>query len=237
MKLGEIIKQVRNQKQMSQPQLAELAGIEQSYLSKLENNHSIPSNEIFRKLLTALNTKIEDVLTQLAADEVFQLAKQVPDIEHWLNKQKQQDAQQSRKLLLISSLLIVLSTTLFYMGFSKLAFPEWMYRYESKGLVKAGEPIDIFDTWHKDLRSREKLEQKREEMRLRYLPHFRITDYNHGQTYVRELEQGQRLYQQKQKYQQPRTVNALLQILAVLLFSAGFMGFVLENRLHRKARA
>ena len=51
MTLGEQLKKLRNAKDLSQPDLANIAGIEQSYLSKLENDKSIPSNDISRKLL------------------------------------------------------------------------------------------------------------------------------------------------------------------------------------------
>jgi transcriptional regulator with XRE-family HTH domain len=38
MTLGEQLKKLRNEKALSQPDLADLTGIEQSYLSKLEND-------------------------------------------------------------------------------------------------------------------------------------------------------------------------------------------------------
>lgn len=235
MTLGEIIKQLRNQKQLSQPQLAESAGIEQSYLSKLENNHSVPSNDILRKLLAALDIELEQLLEKLPHSELHQLAKQIPDIEHYLNSKKQQNYQQSRKLLLLSSLLIVLATTLFYIGYSRLAFSEWQYRYESEGIVKPGEPINIFNSWHRDLSDGKQIQQKREEMRLRYKPDYLTTDYNHGNKFVQQSEQGRRLYRQKQRFHQPQTINAILRVLGVLLFSAGVMGFILELRLSQKA--
>ncbi len=52
MNIGERIKQLRIDKNLTQPQLAELANIEQSYLSKLENDKYIPSREILCSLLT-----------------------------------------------------------------------------------------------------------------------------------------------------------------------------------------
>ena len=47
MNFGEKLKQIRTQKNLTQPQMAEAIGIEQSYLSKLENDKSIPSAEMF----------------------------------------------------------------------------------------------------------------------------------------------------------------------------------------------
>ena len=53
MKLGERIKQLRNDAELTQPELAVKAGIEQSYLSKLENEKSTPSFEILTKIASA----------------------------------------------------------------------------------------------------------------------------------------------------------------------------------------
>ncbi|WP_229381076.1 helix-turn-helix domain-containing protein [Shewanella psychropiezotolerans] len=47
MTLGQQLKQFRIDRGFSQPELAELAGIEQSYLSKLENDKSVLSNMSF----------------------------------------------------------------------------------------------------------------------------------------------------------------------------------------------
>ncbi|TLU67100.1 helix-turn-helix transcriptional regulator [Thalassotalea litorea] len=60
MALGEVIKQTRQDRQLSQPQLSEQAGIETSYLSMLENDKSIPSDEI----LTAIRKSLDLILTQ-----------------------------------------------------------------------------------------------------------------------------------------------------------------------------
>jgi len=49
MNFGERIKQLRTARNMTQPQLAEAIGIEQSYLSKLENDKSVPSTVRWRR--------------------------------------------------------------------------------------------------------------------------------------------------------------------------------------------
>jgi transcriptional regulator with XRE-family HTH domain len=63
MTLGEQLKKLRNEKALSQPDLADLTGIEQSYLSKLENDKSMPSNDIFRRLLAAYELSLADFIT------------------------------------------------------------------------------------------------------------------------------------------------------------------------------
>jgi transcriptional regulator with XRE-family HTH domain len=54
MNFGERLKQIRTEKGLTQPQFAQLAGIEQSYLSKLENDKSVPSAEMFTTILSGL---------------------------------------------------------------------------------------------------------------------------------------------------------------------------------------
>ncbi|MEQ8954557.1 MAG: helix-turn-helix transcriptional regulator, partial [Gammaproteobacteria bacterium] len=51
MNFGEKLRLLRTEKGWHQPELAEKLGIEQSYLSKLENGHSLPSGEILDNVL------------------------------------------------------------------------------------------------------------------------------------------------------------------------------------------
>jgi transcriptional regulator with XRE-family HTH domain len=62
MAFHENLRVLRLAKGMTQPQLAELAQIEQSYLSKLENGRSSPSDEVLKRLADALATPAEELL-------------------------------------------------------------------------------------------------------------------------------------------------------------------------------
>ena len=79
--LGEQFKKLRTEKGLSQPELAELAGIEQSYLSKLENDKSLPSSEVLRKLLSALNLTLAELLTPLDKNYIKTNLLAINDIE------------------------------------------------------------------------------------------------------------------------------------------------------------
>lgn len=147
MSLGEQFKQLRSECNFSQPELAERMGIEQSYLSKLENDKSIPSNEVFREFLKAVNLNLEQFLSRFnLAQDRLQLM-QILDIEQRLNQQFQQKVFRQRRYLYCCSTLIVVSVTLFYMGFSKLVFSERSWEYQSPGIVLQGEPIDFFSSY------------------------------------------------------------------------------------------
>ena len=51
MKFGEKLKVLRHDRGLTQPEMAEAIGIEQSYLSKLENDKSLPSEDTFVRIL------------------------------------------------------------------------------------------------------------------------------------------------------------------------------------------
>ena len=65
MNFGARLKQIRTDRELTQPQFAELIGIEQSYLSKLENDKSQPSAEMFGNIIKALGMAPEAFLADL----------------------------------------------------------------------------------------------------------------------------------------------------------------------------
>ncbi len=59
MSFNENLRTLRLTRGLTQPALAEKAGIEQSYLSKLENGRSRPSEDVLGRLAQALEVKLE----------------------------------------------------------------------------------------------------------------------------------------------------------------------------------
>jgi hypothetical protein len=105
----------------------------------------MPSNDIFRRLLAAYELSLADFIAAFDRHYAETQLKQIPDIEHWLRQQQQSQMLNQRCYLYICSALIVLALTLFYVGQSKILFPEVQFRYYSQGVVLVGEPKDIFD--------------------------------------------------------------------------------------------
>lgn len=62
MTIGKNLKHWRQVRGMTQPELAEKAEIEQSYLSKLENGHSQPSEGVRDRLAVALGIDVDTLL-------------------------------------------------------------------------------------------------------------------------------------------------------------------------------
>jgi transcriptional regulator with XRE-family HTH domain len=239
MTLGEQLKKLRNAKAMSQPDLANLAGIEQSYLSKLENDKSMPSNDIFRKLLLAFELSLPQFLVAFDKSYLVAQLSQIPDIENWLKQQQQSQMLNQRRYLYICSALIVLALTLFYTGQSKILLPEVQFEYYSQGVVLAGEPKSIFRDWQK-LVPQEDVDnklyyQKKREMAQRKDEKYIMSETFLGTRYVVTTDEGLRVYQADGDETIANPINAWLRIAGVFFFVMGIMGFILERRLYKTA--
>jgi transcriptional regulator with XRE-family HTH domain len=234
MTLGEKIKQIRNNKGLSQPELAERVGIEQSYLSKLENDKSMPSNDIFRRLMTAFEITVSDFVSQFEESYIRTTLCQITDVENHYAQEQSKYLLKSRKILVMSSLLIVLATTLFYTGVTALLFSDEIYQYESKGIIREGEPIDIFEGGLRTMTpDRDEYRVKEEELRKRHNPHRISIRTNKGDEFTTSVDGGRRTYYGKDTVTVNRLENAILQILGILFFSSGIMGFIFEFRMSR----
>jgi transcriptional regulator with XRE-family HTH domain len=236
MTLGEQLKQLRQARGLSQPEFSAMAGIEQSYLSKLENDKSMPSNEIFRHLLGAFELDLDQFLAGFKKEDIQRQLSAISDVENWLNKQQKGRAEQQRNYLYTCSALIVIAVTLFYVGFSKQVFNETRYEYESIGIILAGEPNDVFSSWPHLMavnKERTAYEQKKVAMAKRRDEVILLTFDNLGTMVVRDVPGGKRRFRLDKEETLARSVNAWLQVFGVFLFSAGIMGFVVERRLFK----
>ncbi len=87
MKFGQFIKAQREAKKWTQPHAAEVIGIEQSYLSKIENNKAIPSAEIFDQLMVAYEFDINKIGAEISESELSKL-KEIVLIRDFIINQK-----------------------------------------------------------------------------------------------------------------------------------------------------
>jgi transcriptional regulator with XRE-family HTH domain len=242
MTLGEQLKNIRANKGLSQPELSELAGIEQSYLSKLENDKSLPSNEVLRKLLSAFSLSVTELLEPLETSYIKNKLLVISDIERLYQQAGAKQLNQQRNYLYLASTLIVLAITLFYMGYAKQIFNENLYEYSSRGVVLDGEPSDIFWQWRDliDIKDRNKKDEKMRQLKVvmsqRSHVIVKLISENKGYSFEEEVEGGRRYFRKSKSevpIQQLRAINAWLQVLGVMLLTSGIMGFVLERRLFK----
>jgi hypothetical protein len=60
-----------------------------------------------------------------------------------------------------------------------------------------------------------------------------LSNENLGEQFIQQVEGGRRFYRFDKEKVIPQQVNAWLQVIGILLFSAGILGFVLERRLYK----
>ena len=235
MTLGNRIKQLRQASNLSQPEFSEKAGIEQSYLSKLENDKSVPSNDIFNNLLAAFGISLDTFLSghDWSGDEVR--LRQIPDIDQWFKARNTVQLEKQRRYLYACSGLIVLAITLFYIGYSKQLFDEKSHQYISSGVILPDESKHIFQNWDEliDHSQRGVIRQKAIEMQQRFDEVIVTHNDDSGEHYEVDVEGGRRFFRKYKEVHQPRRVNAWLQVLGVFLLASGAMGFVIERKLYK----
>lgn len=252
MTIGERIKQLRTDKNLTQPQLAELANIEQSYLSKLENDKSIPSPEILIGLLRALDIDIQTFLHGIDEKIVQRHLLQIPEIAVHLNVESRLRVRQVKRWLLGSAISCALGFALIFGGLNQLLFgPVYgrLYQYVSPGIILAGEPEDLFERGESDARNRIMLGQSvtpelvlkaqlaAEEFRKRLNTDIKQSIEYRGQEYRVDVQGGYRLYKSKgdelhinQTYLR---ANNWFSVLGAFLGLCGILGFVVEFRLRK----
>lgn len=250
MTIGERIKQLRTDKNLTQPQLAELANIEQSYLSKLENDKSIPSGEILNNLLKALDIDVQVFLKGIDGSVVQRHLVQIPEIAIHLNTESRLRVHQVRRWLLWSALCCAIGLALVFGGLQQLLFSpvyEKLHQYVSDGIILPGEPEDLFDQWQYKLGQRmsagqeSSLELTRaiqsaiDEFRKRLNTDNQQNLEFKGQQYKVEVQGGYRIYQLRGE---PFVINRVHErannwcaVLGAFLAFGGFFGFVVEFRL------
>lgn len=139
MKLGEKIKQLRNEAGLTQPELAEKAQIEQSYLSKLENEKGSPSFEVISKIAAAFDIEVMMLIDSLSMSYLQENLKHLPEIAIKLEARREAKNLRMRKNYIYSAMAIIFGVALVILGNSNTIFPNAVYQYKSMGLINNGE--------------------------------------------------------------------------------------------------
>jgi transcriptional regulator with XRE-family HTH domain len=252
MNIGERIKQLRTDKNLTQPQLAELANIEQSYLSKLENDKSIPSAEILMAVLRALSIDIPTFLTGIDESVIERHLLQMPEIAVYRNTESHLRIRAVKRWLLVSALCCAVGLALVFGGLKQLLFSPVtanVYKYVSDGVILVDEPEDLFDQWEFNLHrkvsavhlSNPELElifqTARDEFRKRLSNDNELSIVNKGQKFKVEVSGGYRIYQLRgvdlDTNRMFERYNNWLAVVGAFLTFGGLFGFLVELRLRR----
>jgi transcriptional regulator with XRE-family HTH domain len=236
---GEKVKQLRAERNLTQPQLAQAIGIEQSYLSKLENDKSVPSADIFQAILRAFSIDVATFLDGVDDKIVHRDLRQVPEVAQHLNVQVNRKVHSIKAWLLSSAVALVLGLTLAVAGYRGLLLPNVQYNYGSEGVLLAGEPTNFFEVQLGQLHgqhaggviSAEELAVKIDEFRRRTQQVVQLLDAYRGEAFIEPVSGGQRFYRLIKVSEYERTGNRWLMFLGALLTFGGLVGFVVEQRL------
>ncbi|MDP2635941.1 MULTISPECIES: helix-turn-helix domain-containing protein [unclassified Pseudoalteromonas] len=235
--LGQQLKQLRNDKKLSQPEFAQQVGIEQSYLSKLENDKSIPSNEIFRSLLIALDLSIDEFMKPLVSSHDKVRLIQIPDVEQWFKSKEVKSSATQRKVIYLAMFLLSIGCALFYAGHKNYVFNERFYEYKSQGVIKTDEPLNVFTHWSNYIieSNRDKRDEKNREMLARRVPIFKLMDEYVGESFVEEVDGGKRVYNANELTRtMPHAGNSWFEFLGIFAAVFGLALALLEPRLTKQ---
>ena len=105
-------------------------GIEQSYLSKLENGKPIPFGDVTSRILDVFNLEVGDLVDDLDQNLRYQL-RQIPAVAEHFNQQKRLIIGDRRRWLLLSTFLLAIGISLIYAGHTRLFAPGVVYSYRS----------------------------------------------------------------------------------------------------------
>ena len=246
MNIGEKIKHLRTEKNLTQPQLAEQIGIEQSYLSKLENDKSTPSAEVFGAMLKAFGLDVPSFLNGLDRQVIERQLKTIPEVAAHLNTHISHRIHRAKTWLYSSAVAGVLGASLVVAGHWGLVFANESYRYSSEGVVLPGEPEDIFNQYEGIqvakmtsgiITSIEGTKLVVEFRSTRKQPESITSSTYRGESYRQPVEKGYRLFRKIAVVPIQPPQNRYLVLTGALLFFSGLFGFFTEVRLRSLGRA
>lgn len=146
MKLGEKIKKLRNDAGLTQPELAEKAQIEQSYLSKLENEKGSPSFDVIAKIAGAFDLDVMTLIDSLSLSYLQENLQHLPEIAIKLEARREAKKLKIRRSYIMAAMSIIVGVALVILGNSSTIFPQSVYQYKSMGLINKGEVNRHFQT-------------------------------------------------------------------------------------------
>jgi transcriptional regulator with XRE-family HTH domain len=242
MNFGEKLKQIRIEKNMTQPQLAEAIGIEQSYLSKLENDKSVPSAEMFQSIIKALEMDAKDFLKDIDKEILNGVLKHIPEVSNFNSVTVITRVHNVKKWLIGSAAACAFGFALMLAANDGILFSNNLYKYESPGVILNGESEDIFKQYRTIQAMKEDAKIITREEFSKLLSEFEATRVrpvtleigeNRGTVFFQPAENGRRKFELIHTQYMHSTGNKLLQFLGALLMFCGVAGFFIEWRLRK----
>lgn len=198
MTFGDYLRNKREAFGWTQPEAALKAGIEQSYLSKLETGKSIPSEEVFSRLVTAYDLDLNEMTETLSEPELARL-KEIGAIRKLVLKTHAQDREMTRDWMLAGLTCMMVGAASLGVAVLSNGQNQTIYSYTSLGVLEKGEPLDAFnivDTSFSGTGEARVIFEEQKTKMTRRLDQARVeTNDNHGSWFVRDVREGIRIYE------------------------------------------
>ena len=242
MNFGERLKQLRTEKGLTQPQFAQAAGIEQSYLSKLENDKSVPSAEMFSTILAGLGMDEASFLKEVDRDVLSTTLNHIPAVTRFTTAASATQLKDSRKWLVGSGAAWLLGFALMLAANDGIFFSNKIYKYNSLGVILNGEPENIFERHDEivalkmaaGLLTQPEMSNQMAAFRSdRARPMTVEWPESRGTVYGEPAQNGRRRFDLIDTRYVQAPANRLLQYIGAIVLASGFVGLFLEWRLRR----
>ena len=235
MDFGEKLKQLRHDKDLTQPEAAAAMGIEQSYLSKLENDKSLPSNDVLNRILDVFELEIGGLVSDLSQGARNQL-RQLPDVADYFRRQKQLLLGNRQRWLVVSTLLLSIGMALVYAGTVHMFFSDVVYEYKSHGIVLEGESKEIFSHPGRYILSAASPQEQNKYMdsiRARSDEVYRRSEKFQGMIFNVAVDGGSRTYYLEAETEVDPWQSKFVVFIGLLMAISGLTGIILDRTLPR----
>lgn len=227
MKLSEKIKLLRTSNEMTQPELSAKTGIEQSYLSKLENDKGSPSFDIINKIAHAFDMTGMELINSLGHSYIEKNLTHIPEVSAEFMLIKKQKVKKIKRGYILASLLVALGSGLLFYGIKSAWVNVFVFPYQSDGVYKSGETPYQFNNYP----IKEIGESAEESLVRRKANHNRIDikreifTEEKGEMFIVEVDGGHRMYKaqdallvQKNKFNLIAAAGVMLLVLGCLVY-------------------
>jgi len=242
MNFGERLKQLRTEKGLTQPQFAQLAGIEQSYLSKLENDKSVPSAEMFATILAGLEMDEASFLKEVDKEVLSTTLNHIPAVARFTTAASATQLKDSKKWLVGSGAAWLLGFALMLAANDGIFFSNKIYKYNSLGVILDGEPENIFEKHDQILTLKMAAGLLTQPETSKQMAAFRSDrerpmtvewPESRGTVYIEPAQNGRRRFDLIDTRYVQAPANRNLQYIGAIVLACGFVGLFLEWRLRR----
>jgi transcriptional regulator with XRE-family HTH domain len=246
MNFGEKLKQIRTEKNLTQPQLAEAIGIEQSYLSKLENDKSIPSAEMFSTIISALQLDAKAVLADIDRTVLQSSLRHIPEVSQFLNGVVTRRVHDAKKWLFSAAAAGALGFALMLAANDGIFSSNHQYKYVSKGVILNGESDNLFDQFKEVVNLKLAANMIRSEEAAKLLAEFETNrvrlatvelSTDRGTVFFENVDNGRRKFEQVSVRYLRSRANKVLQYVGALFAFCGVLTLFVGWRMRKASVA